>query len=151
VVPVVTAWLQNFTSDSLRYPLLCIRGESATGKTEYAKSLFLHPLELKVGASSVFPAAMRGFERGRHDAVILDDVRDLAFVTENQEKLQGKYDHLVEFATTQGGALSFSKYLFRIPVIVTVNWSTRNMQFFTEHDWLRRPENCVLLDWVKPA
>ena len=58
---------------------------------------------------------------------------------------------MVEFATTQGGALSFSKYLFRIPVVVTINGSTRNQQFLIEHDWLRRAENCVLLDWVKPA
>jgi hypothetical protein len=90
---------------------------------------------------------MRGFQRGTHDAIILDDVRDLAFVTENQEKLQGKYDHMVEFATTQGGALSYRKYLFRIPVVVTINWSTRNLDFLQQHDWLKRPDNCVLLEW----
>ena len=71
----------------------------------------------------------------------------MAFVTENQEKLQGKYDALVEFATTQGGALSFTKYLFRVPVVITVNRSTRNLEFLESHDWLKRADNCVLLRW----
>ena len=36
-------------ADLLRYPLLILKGASASGKTEFAKSLFKHPLELKVG------------------------------------------------------------------------------------------------------
>ena len=51
-----------------------------------------------------FPDTLRTFQRGKHDAVILDDVRDLAFVTENQEKLQGKYNGEIEVASTQGGS-----------------------------------------------
>ena len=56
------------------------------------KSLFKQPLELKVGNLQVFPEAMRSFDRRVHDGIILDDVRDLAFVAEQQEKLQAKYE-----------------------------------------------------------
>ena len=72
-VPAVSKWLEHFTRDLLRYPLLILLGASASGKTEYAKSLFQQPLELKVGSSEIFPAKMVEFKRGTHDALILDD------------------------------------------------------------------------------
>lgn len=78
-VPAVAEWLTCFGKDMLRYPLLILQGASATGKTEFAKSLFRQPLELKVGNSEVFPSKMVEFKRGVHDALILDDVRDLDF------------------------------------------------------------------------
>ena len=40
---------------------------------------------------------------------MLDDLRDLDFLVAHQEKLQGKYDCLVEFASTPGGQLSYEK------------------------------------------
>ena len=78
-VPVVTTWLQIFKQDALRFPLLIIQGASSTGKTEFAKSLCNHPLELTVGnIVELFPATMQEFKRGLHDALILYDVRELA-------------------------------------------------------------------------
>ena len=47
-------WLAMFREDRLRYPLLVVLGRSQTGKTEWVKSLFRNPLELKVGALEVF-------------------------------------------------------------------------------------------------
>ena len=52
---VLAAPFQHRLSDMLRYPLLIIKGASASGKMEFAKSLFHNPLELKVGNSEVFP------------------------------------------------------------------------------------------------
>ncbi|CAE7446150.1 unnamed protein product [Symbiodinium microadriaticum] len=63
-------WLAMFREDRLRYPLLVVLGRSQTGKTEWVKSLFRNPLELKVGALEVFPEGMRSFERGKHDGII---------------------------------------------------------------------------------
>ena len=80
VLPEVAAWQSLFASDMLRYPLLILIGASASGKTEFAKSLFKQPLELKVGNTQIFPAKMVEFRRGFHDALILDDVRDLDFL-----------------------------------------------------------------------
>ena len=56
-----------------------------------------------------------------HDALILDDVRDLDF----QEKVQGKYDSRIEFATTQGGTCFDTKYLLKVPTVVTINYTTK--------------------------
>ena len=139
------AWLALFLQDRLRYPLLVVRGASHTGKTEWVKSLFKNALELKVGSLEVFPEGMRGFDRDTHDGIILDDVRDMAFLAEHQDKLQGKYDTRVEFATTPGGTCAFRKYLFAVPIAVTVNESTRNLHYLDSHDWLRHEGNRVLL------
>ena len=68
VLPEVAAWQSLFASDMLRHPLLILIGASASGKTEFAKSLFKQPLELKVGNTHIFPAKMVEFRRGFHDA-----------------------------------------------------------------------------------
>jgi len=145
VLPEVAAWQSLFASDMLRYPLLILIGASASGKTEFAKSLFKQPLELKVGNTHIFPAKMVEFRRGFHDALILDDVRDLDFLVQHQEKLQGKYDSRIEFATTQGGTCFFTKYLFQTPTVVTINFTTRNLTFLEENDWLSRSQNRVVV------
>ncbi|CAE7641355.1 unnamed protein product [Symbiodinium pilosum] len=144
-VPAADAWLATFREDRLRYPVLIVLGPSQTGKTEWAKSLFKRPLELKVGSLEVFPEAMRSFDRTWHDGIVLDDVRDLNFLAEHQDKLQGKYDARVEFATTPGGTCAYSKYLFAVPVVVTINNSTRNLDFLLTHDWLSCERNRVLI------
>ena len=146
-VRAVSAWLEHFKTDLLRYPLLILVGASASGKTEYANSLFQKPLELKVGSSEVFPAKMVEFKRGVHDALILDDVRDLDFLVSHQEKVQGKYDSRIEFATTQGGTCFYTKYLFKVPTVVTINYTTKNRGYLEANDWLSKPQNRVVVEW----
>jgi hypothetical protein len=140
-VPAAQAWLERFRADALRYPVLLVLGPSCCGKTEWASSLFKCPLELKVGTLSYFPDGVRAFNRDKHDGIVLDDVRDLQFLADHQEKLQGKYNALVEFASTPGGTCAHFKDMFAVPIAITVNYSTKNLQFLETHDWLRRPEN----------
>ena len=121
-IPEATAWKACFAQDALKYPILVVLGPSRSGKTEWAKTLFSNPLELKVGTLSHFPEGMHSFDRKRHDGMILDDVRDLSFLANRQEKLQGKYDALVELASTQGGTCAYAKDLFQIPVVATINY-----------------------------
>ena len=146
-VPEATAWLRVFAEDALRYPILVVLGASLKGKTEWAKSLFQCPLELKIGSLEHFPDTLRKFDRSKHDAIILDDVRDLAFVTNSQDKLQGKYDTLLEFASTPGGQCKFEKYLYKVPVVVTANYSTKNLSFLDAHDWLGKPGNRTVVHY----
>ena len=150
-VPIAQDWLKTFQEDRLRYPLLLVFGPSAVGKTEWAKSLFANPLKLLVGDLPHFPAGMRNFQRGLHDGIVLDDVRDFAFLVKNQEKIQGKYDALVEFASTPGGALAYTKDLFAVPIVVTTNNDTANRELLQTSDWLRRPENVVRVDFPPAA
>ena len=140
-VPEVTAWLQLFQSDALRYPVLLLLGQSMSGKTEFANSLFKNPLELKIGPLLHFPDKLWSFDRKTHDGIVLDDVRDLRFLTENQDKIQGKYNVELEFGVTPGGQCKYEKYLFRIPIVATLNYSTLNLEFLESHDWLGKAGN----------
>ena len=144
-VPVAEAWLEQFKNDALRYPILVVHGKSRCGKTEWANSLFKAPLELKIGAMSHFPDGMRQFDRRVHDGIVLDDVRDLAFIVQHQEKLQGKYNRLVEFASTPGGQCAYAKDLYAVPIVCTINDSTEHRELLTEDDWLGNVGNRVLV------
>ena len=144
-VPAATTWLEGFHSDKVRYPILIALGTSDTGKTEWAHSLFNNALELKIGTLPHFPEKMRTFNRKEHDGIILDDVRDLEFLSNHQDKIQGKYNGTVEFASTPGGGLAYEKDLFAVAVAVTINYSTRNLAHLQEHDWLGKPANRVLV------
>ena len=88
---------------------------------------------------------MRQFKRGHHDGLVLDDVRDLQFLVNHQEKLQGKYDCLVEFGSTAGGTCAYHRDLFGVPVVATINHSTYNLEYLDSHDWLANPGNRVLV------
>ena len=145
-VPEADAWLQHFTKDALRYPMLLVRGPSRTGKTEWAKSLFKQPLEVKVGILEVFPDGLRKFRRGYHDGIVLDDIRDLRFLVAHQEKLQGKYTP-VEFGSTQGGMYAYQLDLFAIPIVATFNGSTASQHLLDSDDFLANPGNRVLVSW----
>ena len=86
-VPEAQAWLRLFDQEFDRYPFLVVIGPSRSRKTEWAKSLFKKPLQLDVGTLEHFPDGMRDFDRKRHDAIILDDVRDFSFLVRHQEKV----------------------------------------------------------------
>ena len=105
------------------------------------------PLELKVGNLTHFPERMREFSSKKHDAIVLDDVRDFSFLVLHQEKLQAKSDALVEFASTPGGQCAFTKWLHRIPIVVTANHSTAHQELLDDDDFLGNAENRVLLFW----
>lgn len=144
-VPAAQQWLKCFKQDELRYPILVVFGPSRTGKTEWAKSLFSQPLELKVGGLKFFPERMHEFRRGFHDGVVLDDVRDLAFLVSHQDKLQGKYDAFLEFGSTEGGTCAYHKDLFCIPIVATVNGSTANLGLLRTDDWLGNEGNRAVI------
>jgi hypothetical protein len=140
-VPAAVAWLTLFALDAVRYPILVVLGPSLSGKTEWAKTLFKKPHELKIGWLEQFPDAMRRFSKKINDGLILDDVRDLEFVVRHQDKLQGKYDHRAEFGTTPGGTCAFSRDMFATPVVVTINYTTKNLHYLETNDFLGNTGN----------
>ena len=150
-VPAATAWLKLFSVDAMRYPVLIVLGPSGTGKTEWAQSLFENPLVLKVGSLTHFPEGMRQFSRKKNDALILDDIRDMKFLTDHQDKLQGKYNARVEFASTPGGTCAYQKYLYACPIVVTVNYTTVNLSLLSTCDWLGKDLNRVVVEFGAQA
>jgi len=141
------AWLATFKAEVDRYAFLVVLGPSRAGKTEWAKSLFARPLELKVGALEQFPDGMRAFARTRYDGIVLDDIRDFAFLVAHQDKLQSKYDNMVEFGTTPGGQCAYHRWLWRIPVVVTANFTTKNKALLESDDFLGNPGNRVVVNY----
>ena len=150
-LPEADAWLANFKQELDRFPFLLFLGPSRSGKTEWAKSLFESPLELKIGTLENFPEAMRRFSRQDNDALILDDVRDAYFFVRHQEKLQGKYDAKIEFATTPGGQCSYTKWLWRVLVVATANYTTTNLNLLESDDFLGNPLNRVVVKIQGPS
>ena len=153
-VPEALAWLSLFEEDALRYPLLVVHAPSFTGKTEWSMSLFTRPFQVKIGAMPHFPEAMRRFSRKLYNGLVLDDVRDVLFLSNHQEKLQGKYSGPVEFASTAGGTCAYWRDLYCIPVVVTVNDSTKNLGLLQPgaHDFLGKRENVHYLRFAgKPG
>ena len=95
---------------------------------------------------------MRSFNRKRHGSIVLDDVRDLEFLSDHQHVLQSRYDDDdITFASTNGGTVEYTKYLYRVPFIITVNPSTKNLDFLDNHPWLGVAENRVLLELKEQA
>ena len=146
LVPEAQKWLDLFKEERDRYPFLVVLGPSLTRKTEWAKSLFQNPLQLDVGTLDHFPDGMRAFDRNVHDGVVLDDVRDFGFLVHHQEKLQGKVDRVVTFAETPSGGYSYRRWLWRVPFVVTANYTTKQRGLLTTDDFLGNLDNRVLVE-----
>ena len=85
-----------------------------------------------------------------HDGIVLDDMRDFYFCERHQEKLQGKVDTEVEFASTPSGQCAFSKWLWRVPVVLTANLTTTNRDLLETSDFLANTDNRVLVTRTAP-
>ena len=72
----------------------------------------------------------------------------MAWLGQMQDKVQGVWDEELEFGTTQGGSCAYSKYMFRVPIVVTANMFTAHLEYLESpeaHDFLGREENRVAL------
>ena len=78
-------------------------------------------------------------------------MRDLYFLVAHQEKLQGKYDYQVEFATTPGGGCTFYRWLWRVPMVITANLTTLNRDLLDTDDFLGNTENRVVVHLARRA
>ena len=140
-------FLELFQKEAMRYPVLLVHAPSYAGKSEWAVSLFKRPLYLEIGALGLWPPGMRQLDRSVHDGLVLDDLRDLRFLHDNQEKLQGKYNRPVTLFNTPGGELACTVDLYRLPIVFTINNSTRNLDFLMAHDFCSKKENVRLLSF----
>ena len=93
---------------------------------------------------------MRGFRRKYHDGIILDDIRDMYFLVRHQEKIQGKVDVESEFASTPSGNYAYTKWIWKIPIVATANYTTRNLDLLRSNDFLGNGGNRVLVERVAP-
>ena len=59
--------------------------------------------------------------------------------------MQGKVDTTAEFASTPSGQHAFAKWLWKVPMVVTANHTTRNADLLESNDFLGNPNNRVLV------
>ena len=144
-VPQAEDYLALFKQQAMRYPVLLVHAPSYAGKSEWAVSLFERPLYLEIGALGLWPPGMKQLDRRVHDGLVLDDLRDLEFIHANQEKLQGKYNRPVTLFNTPGGELAYTVDLYRLPIVFTINNSTKNLGYLASHDFCKRKDNVRLL------
>ena len=71
----------------------------------------------------------------------------MKFLQAHQEKVQGKYDARVEFASTPGGRCAYPYWLFKVPIVVTVNFSTANLTLLETDDFLGCDANRVVIEY----
>ena len=146
-VPEADDWLAQFSKDDMRYPVLLVHAPSRMGKSEWAVSLFQKPLYVEIGVKNMWPARMKKLDREVHDGLVLDDLRDLAFLEANQEKLQGKYNRPVELFNTPGGELAVTLDLYRLPMVFTINDDTKNLSLLQTSDFMSLRENVRVLSF----
>ena len=144
-VAVAEELLGLLSKELMRFPVLVVHAPSFSGKSEWAASLFKHPLYLEIGALGLWPPGMKGLDRSVHDGLVLDDLRDLEFIHANQEKLQSKYDRPVTLFNTPGGELACTVDLYRLPIVFTINNSTKNLHFLETHDFCSKRTNVRVL------
>ena len=63
----------------------------------------------------------------------------------HQEKLQCKVERSVTFAETPSGGYAHRKWLWKVPIVVTANFSTMNQQLLHTDDVLSHHENRVVV------
>jgi len=97
-----------------------------------------------------WPESLRNFDRHVHDGLVLDDVRDLKFLVEQQHVLQGKPDDVVEFATTAGGTCAYTLDMYAVPIVATINFSTKNLGLLDSDDFLGNPGNRIIVHYPPP-
>ena len=57
------------------------------------------------------------------------------------------YNMPLEFASTAGGTCAYTRDLYRVPVVATINNSTRSFQYLFSDDFLSNPNNVCFLSF----
>ena len=122
-----------------------VRGASRIGKTKMAQSLF--PNAFVTVQNEGKEPDLRGFERGFHKCVVIDQVQTPQFILDNRALLQANdEDH--KLAVTQSLSFSYELFLHGIPFILTFDLDAEGWDMFSDgatgSNWLR--ENCVCID-----
>jgi hypothetical protein len=125
VVPEVVEWQRQYLPASEggpaerlpRFKFLVLNGESCTGKSRYARSLFKNPLVVQ--CQGVPEPDLRNFDRDEHGAIICEEA-SWRMVAANKWAFQAQDEH-VWLAQTRCQIASYRKWLWRTPVIICCN------------------------------
>lgn len=144
----VVAWKNQYAALKERYKMLVLFGPSGTGKSRLARSLFGDAFTHVVDVQHAEHPDLRGFERGRHKAVLLDEVASPAFVVGNKKVLQAHVDG-AKLGQSSTQLFAYEVMLHRVPIILTTNnWYYEDFEE-PDVDWIR--SNCVEVPVLEPV
>ena len=143
--PEVRTWEDSFLQLRFRWKLLVLVADSASGKSTFAEGLFRNPYVLTVEDAEDLD--LRGFDRGVHDGIVLDNVNTWQQLLGWRAVLQARN------AKSRGGqsktnVYSYVQYLFGVAVVATVDLDAPDAYLVSEEQpqcsrWLIK--NCVFV------
>ena len=115
----VKQWEDSFLDLDFRWKLLALVADSASGKSNYAESLFSKPLVLTVEEAEHLD--LRNFECDQHDGLVLDNCNSWAQLLRWRAVLQARN------CKSRGGQSAtnvhaYPQYLYGVAVVATVDW-----------------------------
>eukprot|EP00959_Pyramimonas_sp_CCMP1952_P030028 629809-Pyramimonas_sp.AAC.1 len=117
--PAVRQWEDSFLALDFRWKLLALVADSASGKSNYAESLFSKPLVLTVEEAEHLD--LRSFQCDEHDGLVLDNCNSWAQLLRWRAALQARN------SKSRGGqsatnVYAYPQYLYGVAVVATVDW-----------------------------
>lgn len=145
VFQAVRSWEDSFRVLDFRWKLLVLVADSASGKSNFAESLFRKPLVLTVEDAENLD--LRSFECDKHDGIVLDNCNTWQQILNWRAVLQARN------TKSRGGqsatnVFSYVQYLYGVAVVATLDWDTPDAYLVDENDprrsrWLLK--NCVFV------
>lgn len=116
--PAVTNWEGSFLHLRFRWKVLALVADSESGKSTFAEGRFDNPYVLTVEDAEDLD--LRGFDRDKHDGIVLDNVNSWGQLLRWRALLQARN------AKSRGGqsktnVYSYVQYLFGVPFVATVD------------------------------
>ena len=134
--PAVRQWEDSFVTLDFRWKLLALVADSASGKSNYAESLFSKPLVLTVEEAEHLD--LRSFQCDEHDGLVLDNCNSWAQLLRWRAALQARN------SKSRGGqsatnVYSYPQYLYGVAVVATVDWDAPDSYLVDENSpWRSR-------------
>ncbi|CAL1165151.1 unnamed protein product [Cladocopium goreaui] len=118
-------WVSQYQSVQLRYKFLVLRGGSQTGKSTLAKSLghlFGSRRPFVQTVQSAEAPDLKAYSPEEHGYILFDNVNHMDFILHESALFQANND-LHTLGASRTGIYSYSVWLFRCPLVVTVDLS----------------------------
>ena len=141
VLSMLAVWMAQHPIDEPRYKFLVLRGASRTGKSTLARSLGQvcpfggNPFVQTV--QSALAPDLRGYDEQLHSFIVFDNVNDMRFILDYKAMFQANND-LHTLGESKTGMYKYDVWLFRIPLVVTVDMSA---SWDSDEAWVR--DNCI--------
>lgn len=154
--PLLTSFMDQFHCSpdrkQARYKALLLRGESRSGKTQRALSLFGSDCTLSVNCQGIAPAlpCIKQFDRKKHAAILWDEIEETQ-VLNNKLVFQSGLQ-VVTLGQSACNAFAYDVMLHAVPMILcsnTFNFAYSKGKPLQEEDaqWLR--ENVIEVELPK--